>query len=192
MQDILILDTVARSDTGKGASRRLRRQGLVPGIIYGGEQAPEMIATSHNQLLRHLEYETFYSSVLTIRKSDGSSEKAVLKDLQRHPAKPFVIHFDLLRVAPTDIIKMHVPLHFTGEDSAPGIKAGGLLHHSLVDIEVICQSQHLPEFIEVDLSGMEKGDILHLSDLKLPEGVQIAALSHGDSHDNDEPVVTIH
>ena len=191
MEQTLTFNIVSRSDTGKGASRRLRRQGLVPGIIYGGNEAPEMIATAHNELLLYLEHEAFYSSILTINKENGDSEQVVLKDLQRHPAKPFVLHFDLMRVAPTDQIKMHVPLHFIGEDTAPGVKAGGLLHHALVDVEISCEAQHLPEHIEVDVSGMKKGDILHLSDLKLPEGVKIVALSHGDGHDNDEPVVSI-
>ncbi len=191
MSEIFNIQAVARSDKGKGASRRLRRQGLVPGIIYGGGKDPEMIATLHNKLLQHLEHEAFYSSILNVE-VDGQVQRVVLKDLQRHPAKPFVLHFDLQRVADTDRIKMHVPLHFVGEDSAPGVKAGGAISHAMVDVEIICEAQNLPEYIEVDVSGMEVGDMLHLSDLKLPEGVEIVALSHGDSHDHDELVVAIH
>jgi large subunit ribosomal protein L25 len=185
------IQAVARSDKGKGASRRLRREGLVPGIIYGGGKDPEMIATLHNKLLQHLEHEAFYSSILNVE-VDGKVQRVVLKDLQRHPAKPFVLHFDLQRVADTDRIKMNVPLHFMGEDSAPGVKAGGAISHAMVDLEIICEARNLPEYIEVDVSGMEVGDMLHLSDLKLPEGVEIVALSHGDSHDHDELVVAIH
>ena len=191
MSEIFNIQAVARSDKGKGASRRLRRQGLVPGIIYGGGKDPEMIATLHNKLLQHLEHEAFYSSILNVE-VDGQVQRVVLKDLQRHPAKPFVLHFDLQRVADTDRIKMQVPLHFVGEDSAPGVKAGGAISHAMVDVEIVCEAQNLPEYIEVDVSGMEVGDMLHLSDLKLPEGVEIVALSHGDSHDHDELVVAIH
>ncbi len=191
MSEMFNIQAVARSDKGKGASRRLRRQGLVPGIIYGGGKDPEMIATLHNKLLQHLEHEAFYSSIVNVE-VDGKIQRVVLKDLQRHPAKPFVLHFDLQRVADTDRIKMQVPLHFVGEESAPGVKAGGTISHAMVDVEVICEAQNLPEYIDVDISGMEVGDMLHLSDLKLPEGVEIVALSHGDAHDYDELVVTIH
>ncbi len=191
MSEMFNIHAVARSDKGKGASRRLRRQGLVPGIIYGGGKDPEMIATLHNKLLQHLEHEAFYSSIVNVE-VDGQVQRVVLKDLQRHPAKPFVLHFDLQRVADTDRIKMQVPLHFVGEEVAPGVKAGGAISHAMVDVEVICEARNLPEYIEVDVSGMEVGDMLHLSDLKLPEGVEVVALSHGDSHDHDELVVAIH
>jgi large subunit ribosomal protein L25 len=191
MSDLFNIQAVARSDKGKGASRRLRREGLVPGVIYGGGKEPEMISTLHNKLLQHLEHEAFYSSIVNVE-VDGKIQRVILKDLQRHPAKPFVLHFDLLRVADTDRIKMNVPLHFIGEEEAPGIKAGGTVSHALVDLEIICEAQNLPEYIEVDVSGMDVGDMLHLSDIKLPEGVEVVALSHGDSHDHDELVVTIH
>ncbi len=192
MSEIINIQAVARSDKGKGASRRLRREGLVPGIIYGGGKDPEMISTPHNKLLQHLEQEAFYSSIVNVE-LDGKIQRVILKDLQRHPAKPFILHLDLLRVADTDRIKMNVPLHFIGEDVAPGVKTGGgTVSHALVDLEVICEAQNLPEYIEVDISGMDVGDTLHLSDLKLPEGVEIVALSHGDSNDHDELVVSVH
>jgi large subunit ribosomal protein L25 len=116
----------------------------------------------------------------------------VLKDLQRHPSKPFVTHVDLLRVAAGDRIKMHVPLHFLNEDTAPGVKAGGQVSHTMTDVEIICAAKDLPEFIEVDLGAMDLGDIVHLSELKLPEGVALVALSHGDEADHDAAVVSIH
>ena len=190
MSETFTIPAVSRSDKGKGASRRLRREGLVPGIIYGGGKEPEMIATPHNKLLQQLDHEAFYSSILNLD-LDGKTQRVVLKDLQRHPAKPFIIHFDLLRVADTDRIKMTIPLHFVGEDTALGVKAGGKAHHAISDLEVICEAQNLPEYIEIDISGMELGDMLHLTDIKLPDGVEIVALSHGDEASHDEAVVSI-
>jgi len=191
MQEDFEFEAVSRGDQGKGASRRLRRDGMVPGIIYGGGKDPEMIATNHNELIQHLDNEAFYSHILTV-KVDGKDQKVVLKDLQRHPAKPFVTHIDLMRVAASDRIKMHVPLHFVNEDKAPGVKAGGQVSHAVTDVEVICAARDLPEFIEVDVASLEMGAMLHLSDLKLPEGVSLVALSHGDTEEYDVPVVSIH
>ena len=189
MKDTFVIEATARTDEGKGASRRLRREGLVPGIVYGGGKDPEMVATPHNTLAQHLEEEAFYSHILRVD-IDGKSQKVVLKDLQRHPAKPFIMHFDLMRVADTDRIKMIVPLHFVGENEAPGAKAGGQFTHIESDIEVICQAKDLPEFIEVNVSEMDTGDIIHLSDLKMPEGVEILAMTHEDYHDST--IVTLH
>ena len=191
MQENFEIEAVSRSDQGKGASRRLRREGLVPGVIYGGGKDPEMFATKHNELIQHLEHEAFYSHILTV-KVDGKGQRVVLKDLQRHPAKPFVVHVDLLRVAESDRIKMHVPLHFLNEASCPGVKAGGQVSHTISDVEVICAAKDLPEYIEVDLGNLNLGDILHLTDLKMPEGVALVALSHGDPAEHDAAVVSIH
>lgn len=190
MSETFHIPAVSRSDKGKGASRRLRREGMVPGIVYGGGKDPEMIATPHNKLLQQLEHEAIYSSILSLD-LDGQTQRVVLKDLQRHPAKPFIIHFDLLRVADADRIKMNVPLHFVGAESAPGIKAGGKFHHAMVDLEVICAAKDLPEYIEVDVSGMEVGDMIHLTDIQLPEGVEIVALTHGEEQSHDEAVVSL-
>lgn len=189
MKENYQIDAIARSDTGKGASRRLRREGLVPGIVYGGGKDPEMISTLHNQLIRHLEQEAFYSHILKVE-LNGQSDNVVLKDLQRHPSKPFIMHFDLLRVADTDRIKMFIPFHFPGEDIAPGVKAGGLVSHNMTGTEVVCQAKDLPEYIEIDISEMELGGLVHLSEVKLPEGVEIVALSLGE--DYDATVVGIH
>lgn len=186
MQENFEIEAVSRSDQGKGASRRLRREGMVPGIIYGGGQDPEMFATQHNELIQHLDHEAFYSHILTV-KLDGKVQKVVLKDLQRHPAKPFVTHMDLQRVADSDRIKMHVPLHFINESSAPGVKAGGQVSHAMPDVEVICAAKDLPEYIEVDMSAMEVGDIIHLSELTLPEGVSVVAQPNIDA-----VVVSVH
>ena len=192
MQENFEIEAVSRSDQGKGASRRLRREGMVPGIIYGGGQDPQMFATQHNELIQHLDHEAFYSHILTV-KVDGKAQKVVLKDLQRHPSKPFVTHVDLLRVVAGDRIKMHVPLHFLNEATAPGVKAGGQISHTVTDVEVICEAQNLPEYIEVDMGAMNVGDIIHLTELKLPEGVALVALSHGgEPADHDSAVVSIH
>jgi len=191
MQENFEINAVSRSDQGKGASRRLRREGMVPGIIYGGGKDPEMFATNHNELIQHLDHESFYSHILTVN-VDGKGQKVVLKDLQRHPSKPFVTHMDLLRVAEGDRIKMHVPLHFLNEATAPGVKAGGQISHTMTDVEVICEAKDLPEFIEVDLGALNVGEIVHLSELKLPEGVALVAFSHGDVAEHDAAVVSIH
>jgi large subunit ribosomal protein L25 len=172
----------SRTDTGKGASRRLRRTGQVPGIIYGTGNAPHMIAVKHTELLKHLEHEAFYSHILTVH-VDGKPEKVVLKDLQRHPAKPFVQHLDLLRISATEKLKMHVPLHFENEDTAPGIKLGGIPLHHVTDVEVICLPGDLPEFIAVNVGALDVGDAIHLSQITLPPGVELPALALGPDHD---------
>ncbi len=191
MQENFEIDAVSRDDQGKGASRRLRREGMVPGIIYGGGKDPQMFATKHNELIQHLDHEAFYSHILTV-KLDGKAQKVVLKDLQRHPAKPFIMHMDLLRVAASDRIKMQVPLHFLNEETAPGVKAGGQVSHTMTDVEVICAAKDLPEFIAVDIGAMNVGEIMHLSDLELPKGVALVAFSHGDEAEHDAAVVSIH
>ncbi len=184
-----VINAEARSDLGKGASRRLRRVNMVPGIIYGGGKDPQPLSINHDDLIKSLENEAFYSHVLTINIGKEKA-KAVLKDLQRHPHKPKIHHVDLLRVSESEKLHMHVPLHFIGDEEAPGVKAGGLFTHQLVEVEVACLPKNLPEFIEVDVSGLGLEDIVHLRDLKLPKGVELVALSHGPEH--DLPVASIH
>ncbi len=184
-----VIEAESRSDEGKGASRRLRRQGKIPAIIYGGGEPPRSLSLDHNAMLHLLENEAAYSSILTV-KIDGKDSRAVLRDIQRHAYKPKLLHVDLQRVSDSDVIHMNVPLHFVGEDVAPGVKSGGLMTHNLTEIEVVCAAKDLPEYIEVDVSGMGPNSVLHLSDLKLPEGVKSAELMHGEDH--DQPVVSIH
>ena len=179
----------SRKDVGKGASRRLRHAEKVPGIIYGSGKDPMAITVAHNELMHHLEHEAFYSHVLTIT-VDGKAQKAVLKDLQRHPAKPRLLHVDFLRVSEKDVIHMQVPVHFINEEISVGVKAGGLVSHLLTTIEVTCKASDLPEYLQVDLAALDVGASLHLSDITLPKGVQITALTHGEDH--DLPVVSIH
>ena len=182
MADTLTIIAQSRSDSGKGASRRLRRTGLVPGIIYGTGSDPQSISVQHNELAHQLENEAFYSSILSVE-IDGKAQKVVLKNLQRHPARPFIMHLDLLRISGKEVIKMSVPLHFLGEETAPGVKEGGTASHHFTEVEVSCLPADLPEYIDVDVSAMDIGDAIHLSQIKLPEGVELPVLALGEDHD---------
>jgi large subunit ribosomal protein L25 len=179
----------ARDLQGKGASRRLRREGKVPGILYGAHKDPVAITVDHNELWKKLAHEAFYSHVLTLRLA-GSTERVVLKDLQRHPWQPRVLHLDLQRVAEDERIVMRVPLHFLNEATCPAVKnQGAVISHLSSDLEVECLPRDLPEFIAVDLQQLELGTILHASDLTLPEGVRVATLAH---HGEDTAIVSVH
>jgi large subunit ribosomal protein L25 len=186
MSEVYEVPAQPRSDTGKGASRRLRRRGLVPGIVYGGNSEPEMISVPHNELERQLEYEAFYSSLLDL-KLDDKTTKVVLKDLQRHPAKPFLLHVDFLRVSRGDKLRLTIPIHFVNEETCPGVKMGGTVSHNVTEIEVSCLPGDLPEYLTVDMSQMDMGDVVHVSELQLPEKVE---LTH--SLDPETPVVSIY
>ncbi|HED40669.1 MAG TPA: 50S ribosomal protein L25/general stress protein Ctc [Chromatiales bacterium] len=176
------LNAETRQDKGKGASRRLRRDNKVPAVLYGAGKDAVSLTLQHNKLLQSLENEAFYSHILTVN-VDGKAEKAVLKDLQRHPYKPSIIHVDLLRINENEKLRMNVPIHFIGEDVSVGVKAGGVISHLANDVEILCLPKDLPEFIEADLSGVNLDETLHLSDLKLPAGVELVALTHGSDHD---------
>lgn len=177
-----------RDDQGKGASRRLRRAGKVPAILYGGREKPRALSLDHAKLLLLLDNERFYTTILSLRAGD-ETQPAVLKDVQRHPWKNQILHLDFQRVRDDEKIRMRVPLHFINEASSVGVKTqGGQVSHLRNDVEVLCLPKDLPEFIEVDLINLGLGQILHLSELKLPEGVELPELTHG----NDAPVVSIH
>lgn len=172
---------------GKGASRRLRRAGKVPGIVYGGEGQPQSIELDHNNLFHKLKLEAFHASILSLD-LDGKKEQVLLRDVQMHPYKQQVLHVDFQRVDKNKKIHMKVPLHFINAEIAPGVKvSGGLISHVLTEVDVTCLPKDLPEFITVDLSEMNAGSTLHLKDLKLPQGVEIIALNRGD----DLPVATL-
>jgi large subunit ribosomal protein L25 len=185
------VSATVRADVGKGASRRLRRlEGEIPAIVYGGEKAPQMLNLIHKDLIRLLNDEAFYTSILTLD-VDGQKESVVLKDLQRHPAKLRVLHADFLRVNADTPITLHVPLHFLNEDTCVGVKLqGGNITHAATDIEVQCLPKDLPEFIEVDMAKIETGTTLHISDLALPAGVSSTALALGEDH--DQAIATVH
>jgi large subunit ribosomal protein L25 len=172
-----------RAAQGTGASRRLRNAGRVPGILYGGETNPQSIEIDHNELYQHLRKETFYSSVLTLS-VEGAEEMCLLRDVQRHPFRPLILHVDFQRIDATHRIHQKVPLHFVNADIAPGVKIeGGMVQHVMNELDVRCLPKDLPSFIEIDLSTLEASHSLHVSELKLPEGVEAVL------HKGEDPVV---
>lgn len=189
MKESIVVNAVMRGDMGKGASRRLRHADKVPGIVYGANKTPIAITVEHKELLELLEQESFYTQILDLD-INGSKEQVILRDLQRHPFKPRVLHLDLQRINTTEKITMRIPFHFQGADVAPGVKiSGGLVSHLISDVEVRCLPKDLPEFIEVDLSELEVNQTIHLSDLKLPEAVEILVLANDGE---DQGVATIY
>jgi len=184
MSDQFEIQAEVREDLGKGASRRLRRLAdLVPAIIYGGDKDPQPLTLIRKDLEKSLENEAFYSHVLTINVGNDK-QKAILKDLQRHPARDSVMHADFLRVNENKPIKVNVPIHFINEAKSHGVKTqGGIVQHQATDIEVQCLPGDIPEYLEVDMLEVEIGQIIHLSDVKLPENVVAVALALGEDHD---------
>jgi len=179
-----------RTGKGKSASRRLRRDGKLPGIIYGTDKEAMSIMLNHNELSHQLENEAFYSHILSVR-IGGEEVKAVLKDLHRHPYKPSIMHVDFLRISETEKITMRVPLHFTNEALCIGVKQdGGVISHIMTELEISCLPKDLPEYIEVDMTNINLNEAVHLGDLRLPEGVEIYALTHGG--DPSRAVASVH
>jgi large subunit ribosomal protein L25 len=178
----------ARNDQGKGASRRLRRSGKVPAILYGGGSEPRAIAVDHQRLQLMLENERFYTSILSI-KVGGDSQSAILRDIQRHPYKNQIVHLDLQRVRDDEKLRVSVPFHFINQATAPGVKTqGGVVSHLRNEVEISCFPQDLPAYIEVDMGAMSLGDALHLSNIPVPAGVEFVDLTH----DRDPAIVSIH
>jgi large subunit ribosomal protein L25 len=170
----------SRQLVGQGASRRLRRQeNFVPAIVYGADKPPMNIAIDHNKVRKSLENEAFYSHILKLD-IEGKSEDVVLKALQRHPSKRIIMHMDFLRIKAGTAITMHVPLHFTNQETAPGVKAGGVVTHMVTDLEVSCLPKDLPEFIKVDLGQLEMDQVFHLSEIHPPKGVTFTLYSPED------------
>lgn len=188
MTQTFVVEAEPRVAQGTGASRRLRRTGKIPAIIYGGNDGPQNITISHNELLKQLKVEAFYAHILTIE-LEGKKVQAVLKDLQRHPVRDEVYHADFQRVVADQMLRKSVPLHFIGEDVAPGIKlGGGMIEHFINEVEIECLPADLPEFIAVDVSKLALGEVIHLADLSLPQGVTLIELKH----DNNIGVVSCH
>ncbi len=170
-----------RAEQGKGASRRLRHAGRVPAILYGAGKPPQMVTLDHNSMLRNLENERFHTAIMDIKVGNDTNQ-AILRDWQMHPFKPQVLHIDLQRISATEKLHMRIPLHFTGADVAPGVKQdGGIVAHLMTDVDITCLPKDLPEFLTVDLSHLQLNQSVHLSDIKLPEGVGITSLAHGGS-----------
>ncbi|TCO76256.1 50S ribosomal protein L25/general stress protein Ctc [Chromatocurvus halotolerans] len=184
MSDQLEINAIPRDDLGKGASRRLRRlANLVPAIIYGAGKDPRPLSIVSKDLEKALENEAFFSQVIAV-KIGSDTEKAILKDLQRHPAKELVMHADFLRIDEKVELKVNIPIHFMNEDSCKGVKLeGGVIEHQATEIELLCLPANIPEYIEIDMQDLSIGDSIHLSDVKLPEGTASVALSLGEDHD---------
>ena len=179
------LNAELRTDMGKGASRRLRRNAdIVPAIIYGADKDPQPLSIAHKDLHKALQNEAFFSHIITI-KADGKSQEAILKDLQRHPAKDRIMHADFLRIQMDHAITVEVPLHFINEENCVGVKqGGGNISHNMTSIEINCLPGDLPEYIEVDIADLDLGDAIHISQLVLPPGLDIPALQLGPDHDH--------
>ncbi|MGS2721239.1 50S ribosomal protein L25/general stress protein Ctc [Paraglaciecola aestuariivivens] len=182
-EGIFTLDAEIRTDLGKGASRRLRHQGKVPAVLYGADKEAVSLTLSHNKVFQAQAFEAFYSHVLTLNIGKEKVE-VLVKDMQRHAFKPQVMHLDFLRVDAKKAVHTNVPLHFINEDKADSIKVqGGHAEHHMADVEISCLPADLPEFIEVDLTNVELGQTVHLTDLVLPKGVTLLELNKGESHD---------
>ncbi|MCC5855870.1 MAG: 50S ribosomal protein L25/general stress protein Ctc [Idiomarina sp.] len=175
-----------RNDLGKGASRRLRRENLVPAILYGGNAEAVSLTLQHDKVNNAADHEGFYSHILTLH-IDGKKHQAIVKDIQRHPFKPKINHLDFQRVSAKEELHTNVPLHFLNEEAIQ--KTGAVIVHHLNDVEITCLPKDLPEYIELDLAGLEIGDNLHLSDIVVPKGVTLVELTRGDDH--NQTVVTI-
>ena len=179
----LELNATLREDQGKGASRRLRHANELPAIVYGGGKDPVSITLLQKDVQHKLPDEHFYSQVLAL-KIDGKAEDVLLRDIQHHPYKMDVMHMDFIRVDANKVVHIFSQLHFVGEDLSPGVKTeDGVFNHVITEVELECLPKDIPEFIEVDLSEMHVGDVVHLSDLNMPKGVEVLALKHGEEHD---------
>jgi len=177
-----------RTQQGTGASRRLRGSGRVPGVIYGASKAAQPVELDHNALIRHLKMEAFHASILDMT-VDGTRERVLLRDFQMHPWKQQVLHVDFQRIDPAKKIHMRVPLHFVNAEVSPGVKTGGgVVTHAMNEIEIQCLPDNLPEYVEVDLKDAELNDIIHVNDLKLPQGVEPISKLKADN----PPVASVH
>ncbi len=186
----IMLEAESRALIGKGASRRLRRlDEKVPAVLYGGDKPSQSIQFLQKHVQKSLESESIYSSVFEIA-IDGKKERVILKDIQRHPYKELVLHMDLQRVSAKDVLVKTVPVHYINEEDAPGVKAGGVVNHTMTEIEVRCEARHLPAFIEIDLAAFEMDQVLHLSEIALPKGVELSI--DPTTGDHDHPVVSVH
>jgi large subunit ribosomal protein L25 len=188
----ITLKATVRTDLGKGASRRLRREaGMIPAIMFGGakNKKPVSLTLEHKEVFKASESSAFYSSVLTVD-VDGKTEQVILKDMQRHPARQEIMHVDFQRVTKSNPISILVPIKFLNEASCPAVKiGGGRISHQMNDVIVTCLAADIPEFISVDMQDVPAGGIVHLSDLEMPKGVIVTALATGAK--NDTPVANI-
>jgi len=183
MTNSTVIHAEIREDVGKGASRRLRHQGKIPAVIYGGKKAPATLTIEHGPLMHAAALESFFSSILEIQVADGRTQKVIVRDVHHHPYKAQIMHLDFMRVSAEEVLKISVPIHYTGEDESEAGKASGvIIQHMVTDVEIAALPGDLPEYLEVDLSKLEDGDVVMMTDIILPEGVEIIALS-GDDDD---------
>ena len=181
MSDSNVILAEIREDVGKGASRRLRRQGKIPAVLYGGKKDPATLTLDHDTLLHAAEQESFYSSILEIKVADGRSQKVVVRDVHHHPFKPQIMHFDFMRVSAEEVLKISVPIHYINEEESEAGKASGVvIQHLVTEVEIAALPANLPEYLDVDLKDLHDGDVVMLTDIKLPEGVEIPALAGDD------------
>ncbi len=185
-----LLKAEVREDIGKGASRRLRREHKIPAVIYGGGEDPQSVTISHFDILKCLNDEAFYSQIIDIEVA-GEVQETILRDLQRHPYKPTVIHADFQRIVRGQELTLNVPVHYINADEAKGVKAGGILSQNIIDVEVTCRPSLIPEALQVDVAELDVNESLYLTDIKLPEGVRLTALE-SDDEEADTVIVSIH
>jgi len=189
-QETFKIEASVRDDLGKGASRRLRREGNIPAIVYGGNKEPVSLTINHNELLKHLDHEAFFSHILELN-VDGETDEVVLRDLHRHPYKnTVVLHADFQRITRGQKMRMNVPLHFENREESKGAKAGGVVSVIHNEVEIECLPRQLPEYLTVDLADLDVNESIHLSEIKLPEGISIPELALGEEH--DVAIVAIH
>ena len=186
MHNKLQIAAEVRAETRKSASRRLRREGKIPAVLYGADEAPQNLMLNHNQIVKAMENKDFFSQIFTLDVT-GKPVQVVLKDVQRHVYKPQVTHLDFMRINAAEKITMHIPLHFVGEAVCPGIKLGGILSRAMSEVELRCLPADLPRFIEIDISTLQLNSTIHLSDLKIPDNVELLSLAHGN-----QLVATVH
>ncbi|MBN2873159.1 MAG: 50S ribosomal protein L25/general stress protein Ctc [Halothiobacillaceae bacterium] len=184
------MEASVRDDLGKGASRRLRREGNIPAIVYGGKKPPVSLTINHNEMLKHLDHEAFFSHILELSVG-GETDEVILRDLHRHPYKTTVVlHADFQRITRGQKMRMNVPLHFEHREESKGAKAGGVVSVIHNEVEIECLPRQLPEYLTVDLAGLDINESIHLSEITLPEGISIPELALGEEH--DVAIVAIH
>lgn len=181
-----------REQNGTASARRLRHQMKVPAVLYGGHADPEMLSLNHQEVEKKLLDEGYFSHVLSINVTGEKPQQAIMKAMHRHPSKARILHMDFMRVSADEKLKVSVPLHFLNEDDCVGVKTGGgSVLHNITELEIICLPANLPEFIEVDVIALDIGDALHMTQLNIPENVEVVALTHGEDHDHDQIVVSV-
>lgn len=191
MTDQFELIARVRARSGTNLVRRLRREGDVPAVLYGGDKESVHIAINHDVLFHSLEKEAFHSAIIIIN-TDGNKEQAILRDVQRHPHKINILHADFQRIDENKVLTMPLPIHFTGAQDCIGVKnSGGIISHLINNVEISCLPSNLPESIELDIANLDLNESLHLSDIKLPEGVSITTLMHDENNEHDYAVVSV-